>query len=65
MIYNAASVSGDPADDSVLVKVALDGSSEEEIVVPLLAHDFVEHPDGTYLFNKMTREEKQAVFNTA
>lgn len=27
--------------------------------------DLVEHPDDTYLFNKMTREEKQAVFNTA
>lgn len=47
MLYNAASVSGDPADDSVIVRVAWDGSSEEEIVVPLLAHDFVEHPDGT------------------
>ena len=27
--------------------------------------DLVHHPDDTYLFNKMTREEKQAVFNTA
>lgn len=27
--------------------------------------DLVEHPDDTYFFNKMTREEKQAVFNTA
>ena len=27
--------------------------------------DLVEHPNDTYLFNKMTREEKQAVFNTA
>lgn len=27
--------------------------------------DLVEHPDDTYLFNRMTREEKQAVFNTA
>jgi len=27
--------------------------------------DLVEHPDDTYLFNKMTREDKQAVFNTA
>ena len=27
--------------------------------------DLVDHPDDTYLFNKMTREEKQAVFNTA
>ena len=27
--------------------------------------DLVEHPDDTYLFNKMTSEEKQAMFNTA
>ena len=27
--------------------------------------DLVSHPDDTYLFNKMTREEKQAMFNTA
>lgn len=27
--------------------------------------DLIEHPDDTYLFNKMTREEKQAMFNTA
>lgn len=47
VIYNAASVSGDPADDSRLVRVALDGSTESSIPVPLLAHDFVEHPDGT------------------
>jgi len=27
--------------------------------------ELVPHPDDTYLFNKMTREEKKAVFNTA
>ena len=47
LIYNAASVSGDPADDSELVRVALDGSESESIALPLLAHDFVEHEDGT------------------
>ncbi|MCK6505925.1 aryl-sulfate sulfotransferase [Myxococcota bacterium] len=47
VIYNAASVSGDPADNSVLVKVSWDGSAEETITVPLLAHDFVELSDGT------------------
>lgn len=47
VIYNAASVSGDPADNSVLVKVSWDGSQEETITVPLLAHDFVELSDGT------------------
>ena len=47
LIYNAASVSGDPAEDSELVRVALDGSKQSSIPIPLLAHDFVEHPDGT------------------
>jgi hypothetical protein len=47
LLYNAASVSGDPADNSELVRVALDGSSTSSVPVPLLAHDFVEHEDGT------------------
>jgi hypothetical protein len=47
LIYNAASVSGEPADNSEVVRVALDGSGSSSIPVPLLAHDFVEHPDGT------------------
>ncbi len=47
LLYNAASVSGDPADNSELVRIALDGSEETSIPVPLLAHDFVELPDGT------------------
>lgn len=47
IVYNAGSVSGDPADNSELVRVSLDGSESSSIPVPLLAHDFVEHPDGT------------------
>jgi hypothetical protein len=47
LLYNAASVSGDPSEDSELVRVALDGSESTSIPVPLLAHDFVEHEDGT------------------
>lgn len=47
ILYNAGSVSGDPADNSVLVKVSLDGTEVQEVVVPFLAHDFVELPDGT------------------
>lgn len=47
IVYNAASVSGDPADNSELVRVSLDGSESSSVAVPLLAHDFVEHPDGT------------------
>jgi len=47
VLYNAGSISGDPADDSELVRVSLDGSSTRSHAVPLLAHDFVEHTDGT------------------
>lgn len=47
ILYNAASVSGDPADDSSIVRVSLDGGTVEQLPVPLLAHDFVELPDGT------------------
>ncbi len=47
VVYNAASVSGDPAENSELVRVALDGSSTTSVPVQFLAHDFVEHPDGT------------------
>ena len=47
IIYNAGSVSGDPAEDSAMVRVSWDGSSEVATDVPLLAHDFVELPDGT------------------
>lgn len=45
--YSAASVSGDPSADSELVHVSWDGSQVTPVAVPLLAHDFVEHPDGT------------------
>jgi hypothetical protein len=47
LLYNAGSVSGDPSDESELVRVALDGTESSSVSVPLLAHDFVEHPDGT------------------
>ncbi len=47
VLYNAASVSGDPSDASQIVRVALDGSWSSTVDVPLLAHDFVEHSDGT------------------
>jgi hypothetical protein len=47
LLYNAANISGEPSAASELVRVALDGSSSSSIPVPLLAHDFVEHPDGT------------------
>jgi hypothetical protein len=47
LLYNAAKISGEPTDASVLVRVALDGSSSSTISIPFLAHDFVELPDGT------------------
>lgn len=47
LLYNAAKVSGRPSEASELVRVALDGSGSSAIPVPLLAHDFVELPDGT------------------
>ncbi|TPV96500.1 MAG: hypothetical protein B7733_04415 [Myxococcales bacterium FL481] len=47
ILYNAGSVSGDPADNSELVRVPLDGSPPSSIPLSLLAHDFVELPDGT------------------
>ena len=46
ILYNAASVSGDPEDDTELVRVSLDGQEVTTIPLPLLAHDFVELPDG-------------------
>ncbi len=47
VLYNAASISGDPAEESEIVQVSLDGETESSIPVPILAHDFVELPDGT------------------
>jgi hypothetical protein len=47
LLYNAANISGEPSEASELVRVALDGSGSTSVPVPLLAHDFVEHPDGT------------------
>jgi hypothetical protein len=47
LIYNAAKISGEPSPSSELVRVSLDGSQSTSIPIPFLAHDFVEHPDGT------------------
>jgi hypothetical protein len=47
IIFNRGSISGDPSEDSQLVRVALDGSEEVTVDIPLLAHDFVELEDGT------------------
>lgn len=47
IIYNAASVSGAPDENSEIVRVSLDGSETVGTPVALLAHDFVEMADGT------------------
>ena len=47
LLYNAAKISGEPSPDSEIVRVSLDGTQTTSIPIPLLAHDFVEHPDGT------------------
>jgi hypothetical protein len=47
ILYNAARVSGEPSPDSKIVRVSLDGTQKSSVVVPYLAHDFVELPDGT------------------
>jgi hypothetical protein len=47
ILYNTARASGEPAEESELVRVSLDGSEVSSVGVPYLAHDFVELPDGT------------------
>ena len=47
LLYNAAKISGEPSPASEIVRVSLDGSQTSTIPIPLLAHDFVEHADGT------------------
>lgn len=47
VLFNLAKVSGEPSDRSAIVRVSLDGSDVRTNVVPFLAHDFVEHDDGT------------------
>ena len=49
VLYNAAKISGEPSAASELVRVPLDGDPAKttSIPVPYLAHDFVEHADGT------------------
>jgi hypothetical protein len=47
LLYNAAKISGEPSPTSEIVRVSLDGTQTSTIPIPLLAHDFVEHPNGT------------------
>lgn len=47
LLYNAAKISGDPSPVSEIVRVGLDGTEISSVRIPFLAHDFVEHPDGT------------------
>ena len=47
VIYNATEMTPDPVMDSEIVKVSFDGRERTSIPIPHLAHDFVEHADGT------------------
>jgi len=47
LLYNAAKISGEPSTASEIVRVSLDGAETTSVAIPLLAHDFVEHPNGT------------------
>jgi hypothetical protein len=47
ILFNQGSISGDPAENSSIVRLSLDGLQKTSIPIPLLAHDFVELPDGT------------------
>jgi hypothetical protein len=47
ILYNSADISGEPAADSSIVRISFDGSVRTATPIPLLAHDFVEHADGT------------------
>lgn len=47
LLYNAAKISGEPSPVSEIVRVGLDGTEMASVRIPFLAHDFVEHPDGT------------------
>jgi hypothetical protein len=47
VFYSNADVSGEPSSASELVFVSFDGSERRAIPIPFLAHDFVEHADGS------------------
>jgi hypothetical protein len=47
VLYSATEMTPDPVEDSEVVKVSWDGSERTSIPIPKLAHDFVEHADGT------------------
>jgi hypothetical protein len=47
VIFNATEFTPDPVPDSEIIKVSFDGSERTSIPIPYLAHDFVEHADGT------------------
>ena len=47
VLHNSVGAFGAPVDNSALVRVPLDGSSESLVPIPKLGIDFVEHTDGT------------------
>jgi hypothetical protein len=61
VLYNAARASGEPSEDSEIVRVALDGSETTNINVPYLAHDFLELPDGKFAAIVVENQEVDGV----
>jgi hypothetical protein len=47
IVYSSTLENGQPSPNSAFVKVSWDGSTVDVIPSPVLAHDFVELPDGT------------------
>jgi hypothetical protein len=47
VLYSATEMTPDPVADSEVVRISWDGSERTSIPIPQLAHDFVEHTDGT------------------
>ncbi len=48
ILYNATRASGEPVENSEIVRVSLDGSASSSVVVPYMAHDFLELPNGDF-----------------
>ncbi len=47
LVFGLANISGEPAQNSEIVRISFDGTERERIPIEFLAHDFVEHEDGT------------------
>lgn len=59
VLYSATEMTPDPVEDSEIVRVSYDGSERTSLPIPYLAHDFVEHADGT--IGALVFEERDGV----